>query len=322
MKILIVRFSSIGDIVLTSPVVRCLKKQMPDAELHYLTKKSYVSLLENNPYIDHLHSIEKSIDEVVEQLKKEKFHYVIDLHHNVRTLSLKRKLRVSAYSFPKENIKKWLLVNFKIDNMPDIHIVDRYFEAVKPLHVKNDLQGIDYFIPKSAEVNLEDFGISSSYFVFAIGGQFATKKIPKEKIVEICDKIDGEVVIIGGKEDHDEAGWIAENSKRKIQNLVGKLSLNQSAFVISKCKKIITHDTGMMHIAAAFDKPTISIWGNTVPQLGMYSYQPQHPENVVIIEKKGLKCRPCSKIGYQACPKKHFDCMDHDTNEIVEHINS
>jgi ADP-heptose:LPS heptosyltransferase len=320
MKILIVRFSSIGDIVLTTPVIRCLKQQVPGVELHYLTKSAYVSLIKENPYIDKIHSIDKSIDEVMTSLKEEKYDQIIDLHHNLRTKSLKRKLGVPTYAFPKENINKWILVNFKIDKMPDVHIVDRYMQTVDHLNVKNDLKGIDYFIPKKDLVDLTEHNIPHSFFCMAIGGQFATKKMPKEKMLELIDKIDTPIVIIGGKEDVAEAEYLTEQSNRSIINLAGQLNLNQSASVLEQSSLLITHDTGMMHIASAFNKPTISIWGNTVPQLGMYSYQPSTPENVVIIEKEGLKCRPCSKIGYQKCPKKHFSCMDHDTSDIVEKI--
>lgn len=320
MKILIVRFSSIGDIVLTTPVIRCLKQQLSGVELHYLTKSGYVSLLKENPYIDKIHSIDKSIDENIDALKEEKYDQIIDLHHNLRTKSLKRKLGVKTYAFPKENINKWILVNFKIDKMPDVHIVDRYMETVAHLNVKNDLRGIDYFIPKKDLVDLNDYNIPKTFFCMAIGGQFATKKMLKEKMLELIDQIDQPIVVIGGKEDISAAEFLTKNASRSIINLAGELNLNQSASILEQSKILITHDTGMMHIAAAFNKPTISIWGNTVPQLGMYSYQPSTPENVVIIEKEGLKCRPCSKIGYQKCPKKHFACMDHDVSEIIDKI--
>src|SRR5690349_8684700 len=147
MKLLIIRFSSIGDIVLTTPVLRCIKQQIPDAEVHYLTKSSFRSVVVHNHYIDKIHFMDNDLKLVINQLKEERFDYVIDLHHNLRTLRVKRALDVPSFSFPKLNIQKWLLVNFKWKSiMPDKSIVERYFETVKELGVKNDGRGLDYFI--------------------------------------------------------------------------------------------------------------------------------------------------------------------------------
>lgn len=145
MKVLVIRFSSIGDIVLTTPVVRCLKKQKPETEVHYLTKKAFKDILVSNPYIDKLHLLEDSLDAVIDQLKSEQFDHIIDLHHNARTLRVKKALKVPAHSFDKLNVKKWLLVNFKIDMMPDMSIVERYLDTVKELGVYNDGGGLITF---------------------------------------------------------------------------------------------------------------------------------------------------------------------------------
>jgi ADP-heptose:LPS heptosyltransferase len=116
MKILIIRFSSIGDIVLTTPVIRCLKQQL-NAEIHYLTKPNFASILNSNPYIDKLHVLDKSLIAKAKELQPEKYDYVIDLHNNLRTLIFKTTLGVTAYAFPKLNFEKWLLVNFKINKI-------------------------------------------------------------------------------------------------------------------------------------------------------------------------------------------------------------
>ena len=150
-KILILRFSSIGDIVLTTPVPRTLKVQL-EAEVHYCTKAQYAGLLTNNPYVDRVHVLNDSLSELVQCLKAEQYHYVIDLHHNLRTFRIKRALRVKSFSFNKLNIEKWLMVNLKIDRLPNVHIVDRYMETVAPLGVKMDTLGLDYFIPERDEV--------------------------------------------------------------------------------------------------------------------------------------------------------------------------
>ena len=310
LKILVVRFSSIGDIVLTTPVVRMLKKQL-NAQVHYLTKSSYVSLLKNNPYIDSVYQIDNSISEVIADLKKEKYDYVIDLHSNLRTQILKFRLGMPAKSFNKLNMEKFMLTNFKLDNMPKIHIVDRYLETVKHLGVKNDNQGLDFFLSANDKLDISIF--PKNYIVFVIGGQHATKILPNEKIISIIKKVNKPVLLIGGPEDAHRGEEIAKACD-KVVNTCGKYSILHSASLVQQATMVITHDTGMMHIAAAFNKKIYSVWGNTVPEFGMYPYL--ESEQSKRIEVKGLNCRPCSKIGYDKCPKGHFKCMQ----EIDENL--
>lgn len=318
-KFLIIRFSSIGDIVLTTPVIRCLKQQVEGAVVHYLTKPQYASIVENNPYIDKVHIL-KSYDETIHELKDEGFDYIIDLHKNLRSWRFKNRLKVMDFSFPKLNHEKWLMVKFKKNKLPNLHIVDRYFEAVKVFSAENDGKGLDYFIPQTDKVDLNNYcSISSEKFIaFAIGGQHETKKLPTEKIIEICYNINMPVLLLGGKEDFENGEKVIANCKNTI-NLCGKLNLNQSASVIEQSHFVITHDTGLMHIAAALKKNIASVWGNTIPQFGMYPYLPG--EKSKIFEVEGLKCRPCSKLGHKKCPKGHFDCMmKQDVKGIGEYV--
>lgn len=309
-KILIIRFSSIGDIVLTTPVIRCIKQQVKDAEIHYLTKKSFKSILEHNPYITKVHVIEKDVNEVIDILKKENFDQVIDLHNNLRSLQVKMKLRKPAVSFKKMNFRKWLIVNFKRRNMILPHVVERYLDAAtKVLNVKNDMKGLDYFIPPYEEVVLSSLPLShqGGYIAFVIGAKHYTKQLPLEKIISICRKLDQPIILLGGKEDLERAEQIEKELGEIIYNACGKYNLNQSASLIRQAKKVITHDTGLMHIAAAFKKEIVSVWGNTVPAFGFTPYLPD--ERSKIVEVNDLPCRPCSKIGYAKCPRGHFKCM-------------
>ena len=301
LKILIVRFSSIGDIVLTTPVVRCLKKQL-NAEVHFLTKKRFFCLLEHNPYVHQLHAIEDG----VENLKALGFDWTIDLHHNFRTSQVKRALGVPSKSFNKLNIEKWLLTTFKINRLPNKHIVDRYLDTVAHLDVRNDNLGLDYFLAKN-ECLPKGLKLPEKYIALVIGGQHTTKILPIDRLQEICRKVNLPIVLVGGPEDKLRGEEIVQN-QIKVINTCGDLSINQSAFLIKYAQKVITHDTGMMHIAAAFKKEIISIWGNTVPEFGMYPFHAD--ENSKILEVKNLACRPCSKIGYEKCPLGHFKCMN------------
>ena len=314
LKILIIRFSSIGDIVLTTPVIRCLKTQLPHAEIHYLTKGAFQTVLEANPYIDKLHLLEKKLKDSVKALKAEKFDYVIDLHHNLRTFLIKTKLGVKASSFNKLNYEKWMLVNFKRNILPSVHIVDRYLKTVEFLGVKNDNQGLDYFLQK--EYNLTDLLPPShqKFLGLVIGAQHATKRLPQYKLIEICHKFQQPIVLLGGKDDQERSQEIALKGGAHVFDGCGKFSLDQSAYLVKMADQIISHDTGLMHIAAAFDKKVTSVWGNTVPEFGMYPYQITESK---IVEVEHLGCRPCSKIGYRKCPLGHFKCMnDIDVSRI------
>ena len=311
LKILVVRFSSIGDIVLTTPVVRMLKTQL-NTEVHFLTKAPYVSLFKNNPYVDSVFQINKSINEVISDLKKENYDYVIDLHSNLRTQILKLKLGVSAKSFNKLNWEKFLLTNFKTNILPDVHIVDRYLDTVKFLGITNDNKGLDFFLSDADKVDLNEF--PNDYVAIVIGGQHATKILPTAKIISICKKLNKAVLLIGGPDDKARGDEISKASG--AINTCGNHSLLQSAFLIKNSAYVISHDTGMMHIAAAFKKKIYSVWGNTIPEFGMYPYLSD--KNSKMIEVKDLNCRPCSKIGYDKCPKGHFKCMQEiDENQFL-----
>lgn len=323
LKILVVRFSSIGDIVLTTPVVRCIKQQVQGAVVHYLTKPQFKSLLSANPYIDKVYTLGDSIKETAAPLLQENYDVVIDLHHNLRTLRIKRALGKPSYSFKKLNWEKWLLVKLKINRMPHIHIVDRYMETAKHLGVKNDGMGMDYYIPatESFDTSALPPAFANGYICFAIGGQHRTKQMPNHKIAEVLQSINYPVVLLGGKEDAANGDAIIYSIENKqVINMCGQLSLHQSALAVKNSKGLLTHDTGMMHIAAALDVPILSIWGNTVPQLGMYPYYKQGSDAALkarMFEVLGLKCRPCSKIGYDKCPKGHFDCMEKQNSEAI-----
>jgi ADP-heptose:LPS heptosyltransferase len=308
-KILIIRFSSIGDIVLTTPVVRCIKKQIPNAEIHFLTKTNFVSLVESNPYVSKIYSIKDKVAEVSEALKNESYDFVIDLHKNVRSAQAKRAAGSKAFSFNKLNIEKWLLVNLKINKLPNIHIVDRYFETVKTLGVTNDNIGLDYFIPEKDLVDIAfTFKLNANnYNALVVGGSYYTKQIPLNKLQEICTLSDKPIVVLGGKEDAATGLQLEKEFPQKVFSACGKFNINQSASIVKQADKVITSDTGLMHIASAFKKDIFSLWGNTVPEFGMYSYLPG--KNSKILEVKGLSCRPCSKLGYSKCPKGHFKCM-------------
>ncbi len=345
LRILILRFSSIGDIVLTTPVMRCIKNVHPDAHITYVTKKGFAAMLEVNPYIDKVIALDNNWTEIKTSLQTEAFDHIIDLHHNLRSKRLCRGLQGQYKAFNKLNIQKWLLVNFKINRLPSIHIVDRYMEAASNLSISNDGKGLDYFIPSSTEVPLLP---NTPFVALAIGGQHATKRLPDNKLAELIQQIEHPVVLLGGKEEMDTAVMLSEQFPNQVAfNYCGAISLNQSALVLTKSCGLLTHDTGMMHIAAALSIPILSVWGNTVPEFGMWPYFKAEPLSYAapliedgkadetfgkpgvtaesrseMFEVAGLSCRPCSKIGHKECPKGHFNCMIlQDTTAMADRLN-
>jgi ADP-heptose:LPS heptosyltransferase len=325
-KFLIIRFSSIGDIVLTTPVIRCIKQQLPGAAIHFLVKKNFKGTVENNPYIDKIHVLEDDVQQTAKQLQEEKFDFIIDLHHNLRSLRIKQALKeVKAFSFNKLNVQKYLLTAFKINTLPAKHIVDRYMETVASIAVVNDGMGLDYFIPEKDILNQEDIPLShrNGYVALVTGATYATKKLPLHKLKQLCAIIHHPIILLGGKDEFAEGEEIKGTDPEKIYNACGKFNINKSADCVRNAKVVITHDTGLMHIAAALKKTIIAVWGSTVPEFGMYPYYGENSvQQFYNSEVKKIWCRPCSKIGYKKCPLGHFKCMEkNDVQEIAALAN-
>ena len=271
-------------------------------------------MLSQNPYIDKVHLYGGDMSRTVNKLKQENYDVIIDLHHNIRTQSIKWQLGKKSYSFNKLNIEKWLLVNLNIDRLPDVHIVDRYMDACKELGIVNDGEGLDYYIQEKDEVDINTLpeAFRNGYLAWVIGSKQRTKQFPNEKILNVLLSAEMPVIILGGKEDKSDGKALSMGliNRKDVLNTCGEYSLNQSASLVRQAKLVVTNDTGLMHIASAYKKKIISIWGSTIPQFGMTPYYGNHYiANRIIETTEDLKCRPCSKIGYSHCPKGHFNCM-------------
>ncbi len=335
-KFLIIRLSSIGDIVLTTPIVRCLKTKFPNSQVHYLTKQSNASILENNPYIDKIHTYNKDIGihSLIKELRKEDFDFIVDLHKNLRSLRIYLALRKPRGTFNKLNLQKWFYVRTKKNVLPNIHIVDRYFSAVKSLNVENDGKGLDFFLQDEDYISRDALPLSfaEGYIAIAVGAKHITKQIPTDILIAICEKIEGNILLLGDINDKIKANKVENAIGSRVFNGCGAYSLPQTAALIDTSKGLITADTGLMHIGAALKKNIISIWGSTVPEFGMYPYFPQaSKENDAsnngyeshIFEVNNLRCRPCSKLGYKRCQRVHFKCMkQQDTLRIAQVANT
>ncbi len=329
MKILVIRFSSLADIVLATPIVRILKTQLDEVVVHFATELQYKNIMENNPYIDTIYYLDKNLATLMKELKIEKYDCVIDLQNSFDTRIIKWKLGVASYSIPNLRLEKWLMVKLKINKLSSRHQMDLYLETLQSLNVKNDALGLDYFIPEKDEVPLEWIPEThrNGYVAFAIDAQYNTKKLPVQRLIELCDKINKPVILLGDTEDFEigeavriffdrskqtdgyEEGLNKLGKDTIIFNSCGLFNLNQSASLVKQANYVFAYETGLMQIAAAFRKEVFSLWGNTIPAFGFYPYRTKF----TVLENSNLSCRPCSSTGYNKCPKGHFKCM----NEIV-----
>lgn len=310
-KILVIRFSSIGDIILTTPVLRALKTQLEgEVETHFLTKKKYEMILEHNPHVDKIHTIERTVQEVLPQLEKEGFDYIIDLHRNIRTSVVRRRLKTLSFVFKKYNFEKWLWVNFGINRMPQVHIVDRYMETLRGFGVKDDGQGLEYYIPEGMGIKPDQLPEMhrKGYIALVVGAMHEGKKMSVSRLAAYCAKIGHPVVLIGGKEDETPGSEIAAQAGSHVYNACGKFNFHESADCLRRSELVVTGDTGMMHIASAFRKKIISMWGCTVPGFGMYPYRPDAAS--VILEPHDRHKRPCSKLGNKCKYGMQNKCID------------
>ncbi len=319
MKILIIRFSSLGDIVLTTPIPRLLKKKFPNSEIHFITKTSYFDVYINNENIDKLIEFNDNLLEITKKLKKENYDFIIDLHNNIRSRIIKFSLNKKAITYKKQFLKRWIYTNLKLYFKIN-HIVDSYIDTLSHFGIENDGLGLDFYL---SQRSLNKIGKSifenKKMTALVVGAKHYTKILPLNKLIELCDKINGPIALIGGKSEkkigkelenffnhstNDEI-ILKLNQRTKIFNFCGILSIEESAALMKYCDKVYTHDTGFMHIAAALKKEVISIYGSTNPDMGFYPYGTKFS----VIENKKISCRPCTKIGYSKCPINHFKCL-------------
>ena len=313
MKILIIRFSSIGDVVLTSPILRCLKKQKK-CIVHYLIKREYKEVIENNSYIDKIHVLDVNFKQILPDLKGEKFDVVIDLQNNFKSLIIRTLINSRAYKVHKDNWRKVLSIYLHIDSLKN-HVLDRYFKCVEALGVYNDKGGLDFHIPSNTHV---DYDVSKPFIVWNIGASFNKKKLSSQQISGVCNKLTNRVLIVGGANDKELALSIMKSVKNNnVVNFCGDLSISQSAYLIQRSSLVLTNDTGLMHIAASYNKKIISFWGCTKPMIGFTPLIDERNSRMILSENSKY---PCSKHG-KYCRFQLDGCIKTiSINEIYESV--
>ncbi len=307
-KFLLVRLATPGDVVLTSPVIRCLKKQVPGAEIHYLTSRVCESAVADNAYIDRCFYADTNPLQLVAQLRAERYDYIIDLQNDTRTALLKLLVATRSISYETIRWQTRLMTRWKVNVLPNQHIVDRFMATVAPFGVQNDGKGLDYFIPYKDQVEADWLPPTHQrdYVAVLIGAARTTRRLPTPRLIELCRKINYPIVLVGSKDDAP-VGLAIEQAvgNRLIYNACGKYNPNQLASLIAGSRIVFSHDADLMHVAAAFRKKIYSIWGSSTPLFGRYPYKTPF----LILENNGLSCRPCSATGHDRCPLGHFKCL-------------
>jgi ADP-heptose:LPS heptosyltransferase len=324
LKVLVICATAIEDVLFATPAIRALKVRLDDVELHALVELSSAFLLDDNPYVDRVHNFDTSVWNNYKRLKDEKFDLIVNLRSGLYAGLLTRLLGAKTYSLESLRWKEWLMINFKIDQLPNVHLVTRMMDVVEPLNIKTDELGLDYFIPEKDKVLLEWLpkGFQQGYVVFCINAPYPTRKLTLDRMIELCDKINKPIILLGSKDDVEngdvistffskavslnyEEGLLQLNKRTTVYNACAKFNFNQMASVIKQSKAVFTFDNEFIPVASAFKKEIFGLWGNTVLLFGRYPYRTKF----TVLENNRISCRPCSSTGYDKCPKGHFKCM-------------
>ena len=322
MKVLFIRFSSLGDVLLTTPIIRTFRTHFPDAEIHFLTKKQFVPLLEYNPNIDDLigYAAEnESMLQLIIRLQKAHYTHIIDLHDKLRSALIKRFVQGKVFTYHKKHIyRKKLLKDRNL--IPISSTVDLYASVLENFNLRLEDRKLDLFLPENEQAIAESFLQKTKKKIITIspGASWFTKQYPieyyKKIIRHFLDNYDVRIILIGTEQEKNLTAELASVSEYETLNLGGRTTLIESAVIIKHSNLFISGDCGPMHIAAAFEVPQIALFGPTHPKLG---FAPLNPNAEVLT--LNLDCSPCSLHGNNSCPKSHFKCMkDLSPNLVLE----
>ncbi|MBU0517780.1 glycosyltransferase family 9 protein [bacterium] len=306
--------------------MRCLRKTFPKAQIDFIVKEQYVELLAGNPHLNNLIPLaepgdKRALSALCNNLKN-RYHTVIDLHTSLRSNFIKRRLGASRIlSYNKRRIKRWLLVKTKRNFYgTEFSVPGAYLDALKSIGVADDDKGLEWpGIVSLMDQFYQRAGLDRSSLDKPIalcpGASFATKIWPLdnwEKVLDELLKRDVPLWIFGDQDDYQAGERLRSLAPERIQNFAGKLSISGSAAGISLCRLAVTHDAGPMHIAAAVGTPVVAMFGSTVPAFGFKPFRSPHR----LLQAK-VSCRPCSHLGFDVCPLRHFRCMQEISPEQV-----
>lgn len=320
-KILILRLSSIGDILLTSPLLRVLRQRFSGAEIDFVVKNQFEPLIRHNPRLNHIYSYEPrtgwhGLKEIKRAIRDREYDLVVDIHKNLRTVYLRHFSGAGLVVKSHKGLwRRFLLVAFGLNlyrSSPSIPLI--YIRAVRAFGVEDDGLGLEFFIPQEsrerAEVELIKGGLNPGdpLIGMAPGAGHPTKRWPKERFTWLGKRLikdyHANLILFGNEKERGLCEWIAVAIGNSAMNLSGKLDLLETGALVEKCTLLVTNDNGIMHMAAALKKPVVALFGPTVEEFGFFPFRIRS-----VVLQKDLPCRPCSHLGSTRCPRGHFRCM-------------
>ncbi len=315
-KILVIRLSSLGDILLATPVLRGLSKRFPFAKIDFLTKTQYAPLIDQNPYISRIIKLEKGdLSELLSLRKmiRSEYDLVVDLHRNLRTLILVPFLfGPSVTRFPKHSIRRILLTRFKINLLKKtLSVPERYLKSLEKYGVPDDGMGLDFFAsPRSViqakDILLKHHLVEKEPVALAPGARWYTKRWPAKRFIELIELLPNNRFVVMGEESEKELGEeLVKAFPNRVINFMGKTGLPTSGEVLRRCRAIVTNDTGLMHLGTAVKIPVVAIFGSTKREFGFFPFR---AKNIVL--EKPLSCRPCTAIGLDKCKNNTLECLE------------
>ena len=339
-KILVLRFSSVGDIVLSSPLLRVLRSKFPKCQIDYVTRTEYAELVRSNPNINYTYEFNTAdgfngLKTLKKRIREEQYDLLVDIHGSLRSRYIRTFMgSARVVTVDKREKERLALIKFKKDlYKDDIPVSKRYIEAVNPLGIEDDGKGLELHIPDEVlfAVSGKVAGLKLNQFERVVGlcptARHLTKTWPKDRFIELGSRCardrSAKVLLFGGNLDVEYCDDIAKSIAANcddgcVSNLSGQFSLLETAAAMEYCDVIVTNDSGLMHVAEARQRNLVAVFGSTVRQFGFF---PQN-KNSAVIERKGLYCRPCSHIGRSSCPEKHFRCMNEiGVDEVFEHAD-
>lgn len=316
-KILILRFSSLGDIVMSTPMIRVLRKRYPLAQIDMVVRSEFLDLISENPYLDQKIGLlrlggMRELFKLLRLLNQEGYDLIYDAHVSLRTIFLMPLLRSRFKAYYKKNyLRRSLLLTFKLPLLKNApRMVEKYVEPLKPFGVEFDKSGPELFLSKQSELSaLSKISLPLSQLVGIIpSAQWQGKRWPKEYfrelLIRLVENTHDHYIVFGGKEDHF-CSFIADGlPQNRVFNAQGKFSIAESAQVLKRCKFVIANDTGLMHVADAVRVPSVLILGPTSKEMGCLPYTLKSR----VIENE-MWCRPCSKNGEAPCIRLKRHCL-------------
>jgi heptosyltransferase-2 len=326
-RILLIRLSSLGDILLTTPVLRLLREHCPQAKIEFLVKAAYQDVLRAHPCIDRLilFSDQQSLGQTLRQLRQTRYDVVFDLHRTLRSRLICQGLPASLkLTYNKRVLRRLLLVRLRWNTLSAMTPVPELYAApLRRLGIDTKLPAPEMHLAPGCRDAMRQHlaqvfpaAAGRPLLALAPGARWATKRWPEERFATVGQAL-GEryragVIILGDNQDTAFAQTLCQQLDVPVFNACGKFSLMQTAALLQQCRLLLCNDSGLMHMATALNIPVVAVFGPTVEEFGFYPFRA--PARVV---SSSLSCRPCSTKGSRHCPKGHHQCMLHVSTDQV-----